>query len=368
MASRTVGAWQLEQQIGVGSFATVWRAVYQSTGALVAIKEIHTDKLNSKLHASLASEISVLQRTAHKNIVGLVELLQEPGRIFLVLEYCGGGDLSHYLRRYGRVPEGQARHLLLQLVEGLKVLRSHNLIHRDLKPQNLLLTDGSRQPGLKIADFGFARDLQPQGLAETLCGSPLYMAPEILQFHKYDAKADLWSVGVILFELLAGKPPYNGINHLQLLKNIERGEGGRLPDAIADALSPACKQLLHQLLRRNPVERIGYEEFFDHPFLRTDPSLLPPTHQLPPPTPHDPADPPSPSSHHPPAPPVPLTGPTSGLTLPPSPPPPLPPHPALPSGSSAAPQPTPPPPSSSSSSSRGTPPHPHPRGAPPTPP
>ncbi|GFH20534.1 serine/threonine-protein kinase ATG1, partial [Haematococcus lacustris] len=77
----------------------------------------------------------------------------------------GGGDLSHYLRRYGRVPEGQARHLLLQLVEGLKVLRSHNLIHRDLKPQNLLLTDGSRQPGLKIADFGFARDLQPQGCA-----------------------------------------------------------------------------------------------------------------------------------------------------------------------------------------------------------
>lgn len=98
-------------------------------------------------------------------------------------------------------------------------------MQRDLKPQNLLLSESGPSAVLKIADFGFARNLQPQGLAETLCGSPLYMAPEILQSHKYDAKADLWSVGTILYELLVGRPPFNGANHIELLRNIERYAG-----------------------------------------------------------------------------------------------------------------------------------------------
>lgn len=285
---RFVGNWQLETPIGSGSFAVVWRAKHKDTAVVAAVKEIHTAKLTGKLQASLASEVSVLQRTSHGNLVGLLDIVKEEDRLFLVLEFCAGGDLGHFLRRYGPVPETCARHLLQQLARGLQALRAENLMHRDLKPQNLLLCDGSSMPFLKIADFGFARSLQPQGLAETLCGSPLYMAPEILQFHKYDAKADLWSVGAILFELLTGKPPFNGANHLQLLQNIERGEGGRLPVGVAASLSPSCKQLLQQLLRRNPLERISYEEFFTHPFLHANslptPGVMPahthaPAHQ-----------------------------------------------------------------------------------------
>ncbi|MEW5296785.1 MAG: hypothetical protein WDW36_000039 [Sanguina aurantia] len=186
--------------------------------------------------------------------------------------------------------EDIARYFLLQLAEGMKEMRVHNLIHRDLKPQNLLLSDSTAQPLLKIADFGFARDLQPQGLAETLCGSPLYMAPEILRYHKYDAKADLWSVGTILFELLSGKPPFNGANHIQLLQNIERGDA-RLPPALAATLGPAVSSLLHGLLRRNPIERISFEEFFSHPFLVDGPRPLglPALHLPVPPTSHAPS-------------------------------------------------------------------------------
>jgi serine/threonine-protein kinase ULK/ATG1 len=195
------------------------------------------------------------------------------------------------------------------------------LLQRDLKPQNLLLSTSKSGALLKIADFGFARNLQPQGLAETLCGSPLYMAPEILQFQKYDAKADLWSVGTILFELvvgefvkertafpfpitysavhhcssfsrlhgssswapradcfcvscsqwfllITGKPPFNGANHVALLRNIERQEAA-VPAALAKTLSASCVALLHGLLKRNPVERMSFEEFFMHPFLRS---------------------------------------------------------------------------------------------------
>eukprot|EP00958_Prasinococcus_capsulatus_P017782 scaffold2033_cov367-Prasinococcus_capsulatus_cf.AAC.27 len=166
-----------------------------------------------------------------------------------------------------------------QLGAGLRQLRNSNLVHRDLKPQNLLLKKKTTGDGstLKIADFGFARYMQPLGLAETLCGSPLYMAPEILQFQKYDAKADLWSVGTILFEMLAGKPPYTGANHVQLLRNIER----QVPPIakISDGLSEDCVNLLmcladprlpdlqRGLLKRRPLERMSFAEFFANPFV-----------------------------------------------------------------------------------------------------
>ena len=160
-----------------------------------------------------------------------------------------------------------ASHALLPLTDdtALSVLGSVAL-QRDLKPQNLLLSDNTPHAVLKIADFGFARHLQQQELADTLCGSPLYMAPEILQSHKYDAKADLWSVGTILYELVVSKPPFNGINHVELLRNIERREA-KVPDQIAKGLSPACIDLIYGLLKRIPVQRMSFEEFFAHPFL-----------------------------------------------------------------------------------------------------
>uniref|UniRef100_A0A7S1SKK1 Protein kinase domain-containing protein n=1 Tax=Tetraselmis chuii TaxID=63592 RepID=A0A7S1SKK1_9CHLO len=274
--TRYVGEWALGHRIGSGSFAVVWKAVHGGSGEVAAVKEIWTEKLNAKLRESLESEMSILTRTEHPNIVRLLEIIKEKeaGRIYLVLEFCAGGDLSGLLRRVRTLPEAVLRSLMQQLAAGLRELRSLNLIHRDLKPQNLLLSGPGPDAVLKIADFGFARDLQPQGLAETLCGSPLYMAPEILQFRKYDAKADLWSIGAILFEMAAGQPPFNGRNHVELLRNIERQEA-RLPVAAAARTSPACKQLLTMLLRRNPVERIGFEEFFSHPFLSDAPPSPP---------------------------------------------------------------------------------------------
>ncbi|MCL7029827.1 hypothetical protein MKW94_014223 [Papaver nudicaule] len=167
-----------------------------------------------------------------------------------------------------------------QLAAGLQILRQNNLIHRDLKPQNLLLTTNDNHAVLKIADFGFARSLQPRGLAETLCGSPLYMAPEIMQLQKYDAKADLWSVGAILFQLVTGNTPFNGNNPIQLLQNILKSTELSFPPDSVD-LTSDCIDLCQKLLRRNPVERLTFEEFFNHPFLsqkQSQESLSPSRH------------------------------------------------------------------------------------------
>ncbi|KAL3148333.1 hypothetical protein ABBQ38_013792 [Trebouxia sp. C0009 RCD-2024] len=272
--SRSVADWVLQEKIGRGSFAVVWKAIHAKTGHCVAVKEISTDRLNKKLKQSLESEVSILKQIRHQNIVRLEDVVEESSCLYLFMEFCAGGDLAGYIHRCKRVPEVTACAVMRQLGAGLQELWSRHMVHRDLKPQNLLLSDHTPQAVLKIADFGFARHLQQHQLADTLCGSPLYMAPEILQSHKYDAKADLWSVGTILYELVVGRPPFNGSNHVALLHNIERNEA-KIPDHIARNLSAACVDLIYSLLKRDPVQRISFEEFFNHPFLAATTPLAP---------------------------------------------------------------------------------------------
>ncbi|GAB4861490.1 hypothetical protein Ancab_036692 [Ancistrocladus abbreviatus] len=260
---RLVGDYIIGPRIGSGSFSVVWRSWHRHLGTEFAIKEI--DKKH--LHDNLLKEISILRNITHPNIIRLFEAIETEDRIYLVLEYCEGGDLAAYINRHGRVSEDVARHFMRQLAAGLQVLRENHLIHRDLKPQNLLLSSKDITPLLKIGDFGFARYLTPQGLADTLCGSPLYMAPEIIQNQKYDAKADLWSVGAILFQLIIGKPPFHGKSQLELFQNILTSSELRFPEGALKVLHPDCVELCRSLLRRNPVERLTFEEFFNHKFL-----------------------------------------------------------------------------------------------------
>ncbi|KAF9899381.1 Serine/threonine-protein kinase, partial [Lobosporangium transversale] len=298
-----VGDYIVEQEIGRGSFATVYKGHHRVTKELVAIKSVLRSKLTKKLLENLASEINILKGIRHDHIVALVDCKETESHIHLVMEYCSQGDLSQYIKRRGDGPpslppppggglhEVVVRHFLKQLASALEFLRSKNLIHRDLKPQNLLLHPPSNSkegsgyglPILKVADFGFARSLPHLSLAETLCGSPLYMAPEILRYEKYDAKADLWSVGTVLYEMCTGKPPFRAQNHVELLKRIEKAQdvitfpGETLTDNRAGSspsqqnnqsmapITEDIKDLIRQLLKRNPVERISFEEFFMNP-------------------------------------------------------------------------------------------------------
>jgi serine/threonine-protein kinase ULK/ATG1 len=202
---------------GQGSFAMVYRGQNRVSKRTVAVKAIVRARLNQKLQQNLEAEITILQSLQHPNIVRLHDVQTTERHVYLIMELCPGGDLMRVIRTHGAQSEGQTRNYLLQLARGLRYLRDHNLVHRDLKPQNLLLSSSQPDAVLKIADFGFARYMQQADMAETLCGSPLYMAPEILRFQKYDAKADLWSVGTIIYELLTARPPFTGANHVQVL-------------------------------------------------------------------------------------------------------------------------------------------------------
>ncbi|KAL3944811.1 MAG: hypothetical protein SGBAC_001134 [Bacillariaceae sp.] len=309
---KVVAGYALEKRLGSGSFATVYKGVRVPASAVsaalvassnneeggvhpeshpdvVAIKAISrtSTKLTKKVLQNLEVEISILRTYQHPNIVCMHEAHKTEKHFFLILEYCGGGDVQGLIRsrKPGRLTERLTRRLMRDLASGLRFLWSQELIHRDIKPMNLLLTGAlpldenddpektkegearrrqinfpSDQFRLKIADFGFARHLQTASLAETLCGSPLYMAPEILQHHRYDAKADLWSVGTVLFEMIAGHPPFNGENHIDLLKNIQT-KPVRLPPNVQ--ISNTCVKLLRLLLNRNPLSRAGFKEFFE---------------------------------------------------------------------------------------------------------
>ena len=272
-------------------------------------------KLNKKLKENLYSEIHILKGLHHPHIVALIDCQETSAHIHLVMEFCQLGDLSYFIKKRDTLSRHEAtkhmiekypnpvsgglnevivRHFLKQLASALEFLRSRNFIHRDVKPQNLLLdpsplfyTNAKPEtvpyaahenslipvvgieslPTLKIADFGFARSLPSTSLAETLCGSPLYMAPEILRYEKYDAKADLWSVGTVLYEMMVGRPPFRASNHVELLRKIERGEDKlQFPD---DAiLSDSMKKLIRGLLKRGPVERMSFRDFFNNTIIK----------------------------------------------------------------------------------------------------
>ena len=219
---KRVGHYDLYNCIGQGSFANVYRGQHRGTKRVVAVKAIVRARLNQKLQENLDGEISILQSLQHPNVVRLTDVQTTERHVYLMLEFCPRGDLMKVIRSRGAQSETQTLFYLSQLAHGLHHIRQRNLIHRDLKPQNLLLSSSAPDAVLKIADFGFARYMLQQDMAETLCGSPLYMAPEILRFQKYDAKADLWSVGTIVYELLTARPPFTGSNHVQVRRLHER--------------------------------------------------------------------------------------------------------------------------------------------------
>uniref|UniRef100_A0A673K7C2 non-specific serine/threonine protein kinase n=1 Tax=Sinocyclocheilus rhinocerous TaxID=307959 RepID=A0A673K7C2_9TELE len=205
--SPTVGDFEYSRKdlVGHGAFAVVFKGRHKKkTDWEVAIKSINKKNL-SKSQILLGKEIKILKELQHENIVALYDVQ---------VMYCNGGDLADYLQAKGTLREETLRVFLQQIAAAMRILNSKGIIHRDLKPQNILLSYTGRKKSsingirIKIADFGFARYLQSNMMAATLCGSPMYMAPEVIMSQNYDAKADLWSIGTVIYQCLVGKPPF----------------------------------------------------------------------------------------------------------------------------------------------------------------
>ncbi|XP_041349948.1 serine/threonine-protein kinase unc-51-like [Gigantopelta aegis] len=260
--------------IGHGAFAVVFKGRSRKRPNIaVAIKSI-TKKNIAKSQQLLSKEIKILKELSdlhHENVVGLLDCKETTNHVYLVMEYCNGGDLADYLQAKGTLSEDTISMFLKQIAEAMKALNGKGIVHRDIKPQNILLCHpgkpnaSAKEIKLKIADFGFARFLQDGVMAATLCGSPMYMAPEVIMSIQYDAKADLWSIGTIVFQCLTGKAPFQAQTPQQLKHFYEKNTN--LVPNIPSGTSPDLRDLLLKLLKRNAKDRIEFEDFFNHPFV-----------------------------------------------------------------------------------------------------
>uniref|UniRef100_A0A8C7TTA5 non-specific serine/threonine protein kinase n=1 Tax=Oncorhynchus mykiss TaxID=8022 RepID=A0A8C7TTA5_ONCMY len=256
----TVGDFEYSRKdlVGHGAFAVVFKGRHRKkTDWEVAVKSI-TKKNLSKSQILLGKEIKILK------VKWFCLSCSSP-------QYCNGGDLADYLQAKGTLREDTLRVFLQQIAAAMRILNSKGIIHRDLKPQNILLSYTSRKRSsihgirIKIADFGFARYLQSNMMAATLCGSPMYMAPEVIMSQNYDAKADMWSIGTVVYQCLVGKPPFQA-NSPQDLRMFYEKNKSLLP-IIPRETSPPLGNLLLGLLQRNQKDRMDFDAFFSHPFL-----------------------------------------------------------------------------------------------------
>uniref|UniRef100_A0A287CZH7 non-specific serine/threonine protein kinase n=1 Tax=Ictidomys tridecemlineatus TaxID=43179 RepID=A0A287CZH7_ICTTR len=243
----------------------------------VAVKCINKKNL-AKSQTLLGKEIKILKELKHENIVALYDFQVRPlAHVGVGEGYCNGGDLADYLHTMRTLSEDTIRLFLQQIAGAMRLLHSKGIIHRDLKPQNILLSNpGGRRANpnhirVKIADFGFARYLQSNMMAATLCGSPMYMAPEVIMSQHYDGKADLWSIGTIVYQCLTGKAPFQASSPQDLRLFYEKNK--TLVPVIPRETSAPLRQLLLALLQRNHKDRMDFEEFFRHPFLDASASI-----------------------------------------------------------------------------------------------
>ncbi|XP_010274456.1 PREDICTED: CBL-interacting serine/threonine-protein kinase 12-like [Nelumbo nucifera] len=255
-----LGRYEVGKLLGHGTFAKVYHARNVKTGESVAIKVLDKEKiLKGGLIAHIKREISILRRVRHPNIVQLFEVMATKAKIYFVMEYVKGGELFNKVAK-GRLKEEVARKYFQQLVSAVGFCHARGVFHRDLKPENLLLDESGN---LKVSDFGLSAvsdQIRQDGLFHTFCGTPAYVAPEVLARKGYDAaKVDIWSCGVILFVLMAGYLPFHDQNIMAMYKKIYKGEF-RCPRWF----TPELIQFLSRLLDTNPLTRMPIPEIMEN--------------------------------------------------------------------------------------------------------
>ncbi|XP_072981145.1 CBL-interacting protein kinase 16 [Typha angustifolia] len=273
-----LGKYEMGRVLGKGTFAKVYHGRDLRTNESVAIKVINKDQVrrDGGMMDQIEREISVMRLVRHPNIVELKEVMATKSRIFFVMEYVRGGELFARVAR-GRLPEDQARRYFHQLISALDFCHSRGVSHRDLKPENLLLDEAG---DLKISDFGLSalpEQLRHDGLLHTQCGTPAYVAPEVLRKKGYDgARADLWSCGVVLYVLLAGFLPFQHENVMRMYGKICKAEY-----QIPPWVSGEARRLISRLLVVDPEKRISISEikqlsWFKKGVSRPTPLSIPP--------------------------------------------------------------------------------------------
>ncbi|CBH16529.1 serine/threonine kinase, putative [Trypanosoma brucei gambiense DAL972] len=257
-----LGPYCLGEKLGFGNFSTV-RLATDEGGKKFAVKIIDKTRLRKeKMEDQMLREVAIMRSIKHRNVIDLHDVLESANHYYLVLEFVSGGELFDKIVAAKRFDEPTARRYFQQLIAGVHHCHGKGFAHRDLKPENLLL---DAVGVLKISDFGLG-NRQQDILLKTVCGTPNYVAPEVLMERGYNGLcADIWSCGVILYVMLAGRLPFEDRSMRHLLARIERGEY-----SMVRHVSDAAKDLIARMLVVNPKKRITLEAIISHPWFVVD--------------------------------------------------------------------------------------------------
>ena len=259
-----------EKFIGKGGFGEVWKVIHKQTNKTYVIKVI--DKISifeQKLVDQMNREIEMMYKLNHPHVMKLVNHFEDNEKFYMIMPYAGKGQLYSLLRRQVRFDQRTAAQYMRETIEAVRYLHSFSpkIIHRDIKPENLLLDDNYR---VKLSDFGWANYQDENQLRKTFCGTPEYLSPEMIRKTGHNYLVDIWTLGVLLFELLAGYAPFTGANQSELFINIKKLKINWPID-----FPPLAKNLVSKILKLNPNERLTIQEISNHPWFEKNPPLRP---------------------------------------------------------------------------------------------
>ncbi|XP_018571436.1 serine/threonine-protein kinase PLK4 [Anoplophora glabripennis] len=253
--------YEVHNLLGKGGFASVYRARCLKTGIEVAIKMIDKKLMQATgMVSRVKQEVSIHSRLKHPSILELFICFEDINYVYLVLELCHNGELQKYVKEK-TLSESEVSSIMRQVVEGIRYLHSHNILHRDLSLSNLLLTKDMQ---VKIADFGLATQLtRPDEKHMTMCGTPNFISPEVASRGSHGLEADVWGLGCLLYTLLVGSPPFDTPGVKSTLTKVVMSSY-----SLPSYLSPEAKDLINSLLQKNPKDRMKLEQVLEHPFIK----------------------------------------------------------------------------------------------------
>ncbi|KAM3877031.1 serine/threonine-protein kinase 33 [Diretmus argenteus] len=264
------------RKLGQGSFGVVCEATHIETQKKWAIKKVNKEKAGSSKVNLLEREVSILKQVNHAHIIHLKEVFETPKRMYLVTELCNGGELKDLLQKNKHLTEEETRHIISSLAEAIVYLHKKDIVHRDLKLENILVKsslhgDDNDTINIKVTDFGLSvkkGGVGSENMMNAVCGTPINMAPEMISAH-YSEKCDVWSIGVIMYMLLCGEHPFMSNSKEDIFKKIQKGELN-FTGPIWDTISDAAKQVLSCLLKTDTAHRITANELLDNPWITGD--------------------------------------------------------------------------------------------------
>jgi len=259
--------YDIKQELGRGAFSVVKLGIVKKTKEKVAVKIIDKKNVGKDYEKNLKMEMAILQKVHHPNIIALKEMIDTDDKLYFVMESVTGGELFDRIVEKGSYSEDDAKELVRKIVSAVEYLHAKGIAHRDLKPENLLVKSLENDTEVKIADFGLSKIIDQEKMMQTACGTPGYVAPEVLNAEGYGHEVDMWSIGVITYILLCGFPPFYSESVPEVFEQIMKAEYD-YPAEYWDEISSEAKDFINHLLVVDVKKRLSAKGALEHAWLK----------------------------------------------------------------------------------------------------